>query len=48
MDKGRILADGAPAELMAGHPDPVVAALMETPRRQAEAVRAALEGRPNG
>ena len=48
MDKGRILADGAPAELIAGHPDPVVAALMETPRRQAEAVRAALEGGRHG
>ncbi len=48
MDKGRIVADGAPAALMADHPDPVVAALMETPRRQAEAVRAALEGRGRG
>ena len=48
MDRGRILADGAPAELMTNHADPVVAALMETPRRQADAVRKALEGHRHG
>jgi osmoprotectant transport system ATP-binding protein len=34
--KGKVLADATPRELMAGHPDPDVAALMSTPRRQAE------------
>jgi osmoprotectant transport system ATP-binding protein len=43
MDAGRIIADGAPGELMAGHADPKVSALMETPRRQAEAVRAVMD-----
>jgi osmoprotectant transport system ATP-binding protein len=33
---GRIVADGAPAELLAGHADPAVAALIAVPRRQAE------------
>jgi osmoprotectant transport system ATP-binding protein len=42
MDQGRILADGAPADLMGEGADPKVAALMATPRRQAEAVQAAL------
>ncbi|MGH6956776.1 MAG: ATP-binding cassette domain-containing protein [Caulobacteraceae bacterium] len=40
MDAGRMLADAAPADLIAGHPDPRVRALMETPLRQAERVRA--------
>jgi osmoprotectant transport system ATP-binding protein len=44
MDAGRILADGAPAELVAGHADPAVAALMEAPRRQARRLEA-LAGR---
>ena len=42
MDKGRIRADGAPAALLT-HPDPEVRSLIETPRRQAERVRAVLE-----
>jgi osmoprotectant transport system ATP-binding protein len=42
MDKGRIRADGAPGDLL-GHADPSVRALIETPRRQAERVRARLE-----
>ncbi len=44
MAKGRILADGTPAALMAGHDDPAVAALMDMPRRQAERVQALLQG----
>jgi len=39
MHAGEVLADAAPAELLAGHPDQRVRALMETPRRQAERVR---------
>jgi osmoprotectant transport system ATP-binding protein len=38
--EGERLADAPPATLLAGHPDPRVRALMETPRRQAERVRA--------
>ncbi len=37
---GHVLADAPPAALLAGHGDPRVQALMETPRRQAERVRA--------
>ncbi len=37
---GRIVADGAPAELMRGHADPTVAALLATPQRQAERLAA--------
>jgi osmoprotectant transport system ATP-binding protein len=44
MDHGKVLADAAPAALLAGHDDPQVQALMETPRRQAERVRAMAEG----
>ena len=42
LDLGRIRADGAPAALLT-HPDPGVRSLIETPRRQAERVRAVLE-----
>jgi len=42
---GRILADGAPADLLARTQDPEVRALLEAPRRQAERLRARLEGR---
>jgi osmoprotectant transport system ATP-binding protein len=45
MRAGRIIADGEPHELFTGHPDPDVRALMDTPRRQAERVRALLEER---
>jgi osmoprotectant transport system ATP-binding protein len=46
LEAGRILADGSPAALLAGHPEPAVRALMETPRRQARRVEAlAGEGR---
>ncbi|MFT4254849.1 MAG: ABC transporter ATP-binding protein [Caulobacter sp.] len=44
MDAGRIIADAAPRELMAGHADPRVEALMAAPRRQAQRVRALLDG----
>jgi osmoprotectant transport system ATP-binding protein len=39
MDKGKVLADATPAVLLAGHEDPRVRALMETPRRQVDRVR---------
>ncbi len=42
MDRGRVRAEGKPAELLASS-DAEVRALMETPRRQAERVRARLE-----
>jgi osmoprotectant transport system ATP-binding protein len=44
MDHGQVLADATPAALLAGHADERVRALMETPRRQAERVRALAEG----
>ena len=40
MHAGKVLADATPSALLAGHPDARVRALMETPRRQAERVRA--------
>lgn len=49
MDSGRILADGAPGDLLNAHADPVVSALMETPRRQARRVEAlAAAGKSDG
>jgi len=44
MKAGRVLADDAPRALMAGSADPDVAALMDMPRRQAERVRALIDG----
>ncbi|NGM50462.1 ATP-binding cassette domain-containing protein [Caulobacter sp. 602-2] len=44
LDQGRIIADAAPRDLMAGGDDPRVEALMAAPRRQAERVRALLDG----
>jgi len=44
MDAGKVLADATPAALLRGHSDRRVQALMETPRRQAERVRAMAEG----
>jgi osmoprotectant transport system ATP-binding protein len=41
---GRILADGAPAELLASTTHPEVRALLEAPRRQAERLRERLGG----
>jgi osmoprotectant transport system ATP-binding protein len=46
MREGRIVADGTPSELIDGHPDEGVRALMETPKRQAERVRAVIGGSP--
>jgi osmoprotectant transport system ATP-binding protein len=43
MRDGRVVADDAPGALLAGHPDPDVAALMASPRRQAERVQALLD-----
>jgi len=42
MKAGRVIADDTPRTLLAGHGDPDVDALMATPRRQAERVRALL------
>jgi osmoprotectant transport system ATP-binding protein len=42
--EGRIVADGAPAELLAHAPDEGVRQLLEAPRRQAERLRAKLDG----
>jgi osmoprotectant transport system ATP-binding protein len=39
LDHGRILADGAPADLLASTTDPAVRALLEAPKRQAERLR---------
>ncbi len=47
MAAGKVLADGAPGDLLADHADPVVRALMETPRRQAARVEALARG-PTG
>jgi osmoprotectant transport system ATP-binding protein len=44
MQGGRVLADDAPRALLRGHPDPGVAALMATPRVQADRVAALMAG----
>jgi osmoprotectant transport system ATP-binding protein len=44
LSHGRILGDGAPAELLAPSAEPQVRALLEAPRRQAERLRARLAG----
>ena len=41
---GRIVADGTAADLLSASADPDVRALLEAPRRQAERLRAKLEG----
>ena len=46
MDAGKVLADAPPSALLAGHADERVRALMETPRRQVERVRALEAGAP--
>jgi len=43
MRGGQVIADGTPRELLDGHPDEDVRALMEMPRRQAERVRAIVD-----
>jgi osmoprotectant transport system ATP-binding protein len=48
MRAGRIVADGSPHALLAGHPDEDVRTMMEMPRRQAERVRAVLERNARG
>jgi osmoprotectant transport system ATP-binding protein len=42
--EGRIVADGRPADLLAHAPDAGVRQLLEAPKRQAERLRARLEG----
>jgi osmoprotectant transport system ATP-binding protein len=48
MDAGRILADGTPGALLAGHPEPTVRALMEMPMVQARRVAALAAEGPGG
>ena len=48
MKDGQVLADAAPRVLLAGHPDPDVAALMATPRVQAERVAELMRDQPRG
>jgi osmoprotectant transport system ATP-binding protein len=43
--QGAIIADGEPYQLLNGHPDPGVRALMDMPRRQAERVRILMQER---
>jgi len=43
---GRVVADGKPADLLAHTADEGVRALLEAPKRQAERLRAKLEGAP--
>ena len=45
---GHVLADAPPSALLAGHADPRVQALMETPRRQAERVAALMRSPAGG
>lgn len=40
MAGGKLLADASPRELLKGHPNPAVAALIDTPARQARALSA--------
>ncbi|MBW2245221.1 MAG: ABC transporter ATP-binding protein, partial [Deltaproteobacteria bacterium] len=46
MDAGRILQIGTPAELLAAPAHPRVAELLESPRRQRDAMDRLLEGSP--
>jgi osmoprotectant transport system ATP-binding protein len=48
MKNGQVLADDEPRTLLAGHPHPDVAALMATPRIQAERVAALMRSAPGG
>ena len=48
MDAGLIRAVGTPRDLMGAGDDPVVCALMETPRRQARRLEALAKGLANG
>jgi osmoprotectant transport system ATP-binding protein len=40
LQAGRVVADGAPRDLLAAEADPEVRALIEAPRRQAERLQA--------
>jgi osmoprotectant transport system ATP-binding protein len=44
MRSGAVVADGEPRQLIADHPDPAVRELMDMPRRQAERLRALVDG----
>jgi osmoprotectant transport system ATP-binding protein len=44
LEAGQIRADGSPRALLGAHGDPVVSALMETPRRQARRLEALMGG----
>ncbi|MDQ0462393.1 osmoprotectant transport system ATP-binding protein [Caulobacter ginsengisoli] len=44
MKAGAVVADDTPRALLAGHADPDVAAMMQTPRRQAERIEALIHG----
>jgi osmoprotectant transport system ATP-binding protein len=46
MRDGRLIADGAPREILSGQDDDYVRALVDTPRRQAERVAALASGAP--
>lgn len=46
MNGGKVIADATPRTLMTDHPDPIVRALVDTPRRQAERVRALAQQEP--
>jgi osmoprotectant transport system ATP-binding protein len=48
MKGGKVLADDAPRALLKGHADPEVAALMATPRVQADRVAALMRSAPGG
>ena len=48
MRQGRLIAEGAPGELVSGSADPEVRALLDMPRRQAERVRVRLGDEGSG
>ena len=48
LDAGRVLADGAPGDLLGPQDDPVVRALVETPRRQMERLETLARGAGHG
>lgn len=48
LENGEVVADGTPSSLLGQQSDPRVRAMMETPRRQAERVRALAEAAGHG
>ena len=48
LDEGQLIANGSPAALLSDPPNPTVRAMMDTPRRQAERVKALAEGAAHG